>query len=461
MIISRTGSGFGSFLKDRDGEVALFKAYGGDQAGYYLSNKVDYYKLQNQMIKDISSSGKGWVLNPAELAKIGWEKYETLLAKGEQVNRMAEYRSAYEKARKPRSEGGLGMDEYNANMWAAFQARDLMDFAVGGTWMKYVNLVIPFANAQVQGLKRSAKALTEGNWKTRSAFALRLALYTMLPTLLMRFLAKQGDYEEEYDNLPANQRDMFWNFKIPGLGGMWVTIPKAFDLGLPSAGVDRAIGKSEGHENAFYGYPTSLYQNFMLLKPEMAAGPGAAIIEPLTNYSFFKQGPIVPRYEEDKILAMRKKFNQSSRIGKAGSVALSPLFKDGDTVDPRYIDNFMRSVFSYYGETAMNLSDIGSMESRQKFGLKTTGFIRDQQIYGDNRVEKLYKVASDLGLTGSKPIKVIGRKIMEYYDTTNPDERKQLHIEIMQLAKELYQDWMDNDIYSKKIESKGHEINFK
>lgn len=458
LIISRANSGFGSFLKDRDNDKELFQMFGGDQAGYYMGNKLDYYKLQSQIIKDLTHSGKATLANPVELTKKGWNWYEKLLQKGELTNRMAEFRASYTKAVTPKAEGGLGLDEYNANLWAAYQARDLMDFAVAGTWMRYINLMVPFANAQVQGLKREFKAATENGWKGAGLFAMKLALFTILPQLLMRMFSKVGDYEEEYDNLPSYQRDIFWNFKLPN--GSWFIIPKPFSLGLPGAGIDRAIGGMEKHENAWAGYPTSLYQNLSILRPEMMAGPMSAAIEPMANYSFFKQGPIVPRFEENKLLELRKKFNTASRLSKGMSLMLSPAFKDGDSVDPRYIDNLFTSMFSYYGETAMNLSDIGSKESRQKFGLKTTGFIRDQQIYGDVRVSKLYDVAEDLGMTGSSQIKRLTGYITDYYNSVTPAERKEAFKQVMDYAKDVYHEWMENDIYKEKVETKGHKINF-
>lgn len=193
----------------------------------------------------------------------------------------------------------------------------------------------------------------------------------------------------------------------------------------------------------------------------MAAGPGSAILEPLTNYSFFKQGPIVPRFEENKVLALRKKFNQASRAGKGISYMLSPLFREGDSVDPRYIDNLFSSVFSYYGDFGMNVSDIGSPVSRHKFGLKTLGFFREQAIYSDVRVEKLYNLAEDLGLTGSTEIKHLGGYISDYYNATTAEQRERSHKMIMKYAAKIYESWLKHDKYNRQIKSKGQEINFK
>lgn len=460
LIISRTGSGLGDFVKNKiDGEKELYALYGGSQNGYWLGNRIDYYKLQNQVIKDVAGKGKTTIINPVEWAKKGGKAYMELLHQSDQVNRTAEFRSAYAKAKAPRSEGGFGFDEQNALTYAAYQAKDTLNASVSGTWLKYINALIPFANVEVQGLKRNIKAATEGSWKDLGLFAMRLGLYTLIPTLLMRMLAKLGDYEEEYDNLPAFQRDLGWNFKIPGHES-WLYMPKPYDSGLLSSGMDRAIGQADGAENAWHGFGGTIFQSLLLMKPEMAGGPLSAIVEPMTNYSFFKQGPIVPRYEEDKLLSLRKRYNEASRLGKGVSWAASPMFRDGDSIDPRYIDNMMQTMFSYYGDWGMSLSDIGSKESRHKFGLKSTGFVKDQQIFGDARVEKFFGVAKDLGMTESKAIKGVTGLIKDYYNATDPAERKALHDEIMTNAKEIYKEWMDDDIYKEKIESKGQQINF-
>lgn len=460
LIISRSGSGLGDFVMNKiDGEKELYALYGGSQNGYWLGNRTDYYKLQNQVIKDLAVKGKTTIFNPVEWAKKGAKAYMDLLHQSDQVNRTAEFRSAYKMAKMPKSEGGLGFDEQNALTYAAYQAKDTLNASVSGTWLKYINALIPFANVEVQGLKRNIKAATEGSWKGLGLYALRLGLYTLIPTLLMRLLAKQGDYEEEYDNLPAYQRDLGWNFKIPGHEG-WMYLPKPYDSGLLASGMDRAIGGFGGADNAWHGFDKTIYQSLLLMKPEMSAGPMAAVIEPMANYSFFKQGPIVPRYEEDKILSLRKRYNEASRLGKGVSWAVSPLYKDGDSVDPRYIDNMMQTMFSYYGDWGMSLSDIGSTESRHKFGLKTTGFIKDQQIFGDARVEKFYNVAKELGMTETKAVKGMSGLIRDYYNTPVPAERKELHDEIMENAKAIYKEWMDDDVYKEKIESRGQQINF-
>lgn len=460
LIISRTGSGLGEFVKNKiDGEKELYALYGGSQNGYWLGNRIDYYKLQNQVIKDVAGKGKTTIINPVEWAKKGGKAYMELLHQSDQVNRTAEFRSAFLKARTPRSDGGLGFDDHNSLLYAAYQAKDTLNASVSGTWLKYINALIPFANVEVQGLKRNIKAATEGNLKALGLLAMRLGLYTLIPTLLMRMLSKLGDYEEEYDNLPAYQRDLGWNFKIPGHEG-WLYMPKPYDSGLLSSGMDRAIGQYGGAENAWHGFDKTLYQSLLLMKPEMAGGPLSAVVEPMTNYSFFKQGPIVPRYEEDKLLSLRKRYNEASRLGKGVSWAASPMFRDGDSIDPRYIDNMMQTMFSYYGDWGMSLSDIGSTESRHKFGMKTTGFIKDQQIFGDARVEKFFGVAKDLGMTESKAIKGVTGLIRDYYNATDPKERKELHDEIMTNAKEIYKEWMDDDIYKEKIESRGQQINF-
>jgi len=54
-----------------------------------------------------------------------------------------------------------GYDDFNAHLYAAAQARDLMDFAKAGNRARELNQVIVFLNAAIQGSKRNVEALRE------------------------------------------------------------------------------------------------------------------------------------------------------------------------------------------------------------------------------------------------------------------------------------------------------------
>jgi hypothetical protein len=398
LIVSRTQGNIADLYQTKENRE-LFEIYGGSQAGFYHQNKQAYIEDLNRATKRLTSKG-GIILDPRKLT---YRNYRKALERGENLNRVAEFNSGFRKAKKD------GMDDYNAGLYAAFQARDLMDFAVAGHYMRVINKLIPFSNATVQSVKRNIKGAKENPGQ----FALRMAIYTLLPQLAMRALVAMSGDEEEYEELPDYQRDLFWNFKTPFTGDKWVSIPKPFELGLPSSFIDRAISKVRGNDKGFDGFGYMSYNTIQPFDIPSLTGPIRPIIESWMNKDSFRDRDIVPFWEKDKLMELREGTKYASRISRGLSDAFGFV---GMEADPRKIDHIIKGYTTYFGNTVLSLGDIGDKNSKNQFDFTKTGFIKGQPISSSKSVTKAMKLAKEIGYDGSKMIDGLKGMVKMWYE---------------------------------------------
>lgn len=417
LVISRTNSGFKDLVHNAT-DKELFELYGGSQAGYYLVNKDGYRQKMKESVAEITKNG-GIVLDP----RTAFRGYRKLLERGENLNRIAEFKAAYRKAKKQ------GLDDYNAGLYAAYQARDLMDFAVAGHTIRTLNRFIPFLNAGIQGLRRTGTAVKENP----GGFAVRTALYTVLPTIAFRGLVTAMGDDDEYEQLPAYQRDLFWMFKTPFTGDTWIAIPKPFEQGTISSVVDRGISQAKGYDTAWEGFSGTLSKTMMPVEESSILGGLKPLIEANMNYNTFTDRNIVPAWEDGKLMELRK-TEKASRVGQG----LSDAFKEvGWETDPRKVDHVITGYGTYMADWGLSFGDLGVKDTRYKFGPSKTGFARDVPMNNSVSVNAVYKLATELGAWNNRGVKRLRGKIEAFYDEEDAAKRKTLSKEIYEDAKEL------------------------
>lgn len=417
-IISRSNGSFNDLFHNAT-DRELFELYGGSQAGFYLADKESYKEKLSDSVKEITAKG-GIILDPRYLYK----GYKKLLSKGENVNRIAEFKSSYNKAL------AEGLDEYNAGLYAAYQSRDLLDFAVAGHTVRTLNRVIPFLNAGLQGLVRTKKAVSENP----TSFAVKTALYTILPTIIFRAIVSAMGDDDEYEQFEPYQRDLYWNFKTPVTGDKWISIPKPFEQGLISSAVDRLISKSKGYERAFEGFGGTLSKSIMPYDESTMLGGIKPIIEVKSNYDFFRDRTIISPWEEGKLLDLRKGTKNASRISKG----ISDGFKQaGWEVDPRNIDHLIKGYTTYMGDWALSLGDLGVEDSRFKLNSTKSGFVKDIPVGNSVSVKAVNRLAKELGVFDRQDVKSLRDKIEKFYDSEDVEERKKLSTEIYEKAEKI------------------------
>jgi hypothetical protein len=397
-------------------DMEAFRLAGGDQAGHYMRSKEGYGKTLEAAIREMTAdkSVKNIISTGGDFLK----RYEDLAKSSELLNRMAEYKAAYKHATET-----LGYDEYNAQLYAAKSSRDLMDFAISGTWGKQINSVVPFTNAAVQG---GANMLRLARTNPR-AFLAKWGLYCVVPEMAVYAwnVAQGKDTLDEWRQLPAYQRDMFWNLKAGP--DTWIRIPKGFELGVLASGVSRTLDLANGNKSAFEGYSGSAAKAFMPYDEQSLIGPFKPLVEDMANYDFFRGKSIIPSYEANLELSRRKGTEEAPRM----SQALGKVFQS----DPRKVDHFLRAQFGDVAKLGGSISDIGRPD-RPAAGLNVlysaAGLMTSSPAASAPDVQRVMDIAKSLGKPN--PLK---DQIAAYYGAATPTQRDQAARELRQAAKDL------------------------
>ena len=453
---------------------SMLSLYGGGQSGYYLKSREHYYAEIYKQLRKMAEKGSGSIVVDIDKLKQMWESYDNWLASGERLTRVSEYQSAYKHAKTK-----LGYNDYDASLYAAYQARDLMDFAKMGATMKYVNQILPFSNANLQGTLRMFRAFKEDLPGTLAKWSAIQAL----PSLGFLALAIAGGYEDEYMELPAHERDLFFNFKLPGLSDQWIRIPKPFELGVLGTSVERLVqGMATGDMNkAFSGHSNSWSNAYSLFSPKKllinSMGAGKPIIEASSNFNFFYNDTIINPWEESLPLSDRK--------GKRSGSYLGNIIMDGIGVDSRKVDHVIRSYFTFFGDmaiktvemlrpgkperedfdnaldykVALNRYDAGkdknqfvSDESYETPGIgddlldlfTVTGIVKRVNPQGFASISYIKKMSKDYGLSKTKDMDDIKNSINAYSGAETKSDRADIVDNIIERADYMRPIWIKN-----------------
>lgn len=407
-----------SFKRYGPMEISALKLHGGDQSGHYLRNRVDYMRAMTTAMEEISKSKKSILVSPGRMLRA----YENLMELSERQGRMAEYRRAFNFAKNVKK-----MDDENAHLYAAVQTRDLLDFAVAGSWLRVLNQMVPFTNAGVQGLTktlRSAKA-------NPKSFIPKWLLNVMLPTVAV-WAYNQAKNKKEYNELPGYQKDLFHNVKVGD--NLWLHIPKPYEIGVLASGVTRALDYLNGDKRAFDGYGGSLAKSLLPVDQSAIAIGFPGIVQVLANYDFWRGRAIVPHHEERLDLDLRNTQN-ASRLGLGIQKAIG--------VDARNVDFLMREVFGNIGASVARLSNVGR-ESKRGIGLSELGVFSGSPAYAARDVQWVMNAASRRGLTTRPDYKVMMTKLGKYFDAPVDASKDKAAQELLTFADSLRTRWENN-----------------
>lgn len=418
LIISETNSGLlDQWRKRGDMDVRNLQIYGGDQFGHYMRDRVDYARAMKVAMARVAHDGKSILLNPAAVGDL----WENVSAWSEKTGRLAEFHSAIRYAKEK-----LGYDDFNAMLYAAFKARDLMDFAVAGDATRLINQVIPFTSAQVGGMRVSAEAAK----RNPTSFLAKWALVALVPALAEYFWNSRDPKNlTEYRQQPAWLRDLFYNFKVgPDL---WLRLPKAFDFGVLSSGVTRLIDKMNGNEHAFEGYAGSALRALLPIDESALAGPFRGAIQTMTNWDFFRNRSIIPPDESKLDLSLRD-TSKASRLSKVLQKVIG--------ADARNIDFMLTQMLGFTGSFAAKLSDIGR-EDRRGIGLPETGLFVGAPAYSSRDVQWVMNYAGQFDQTRSREYEVLKLYLNQYLDAKEGSEKDKAASELRDFASEVRAEW--------------------
>jgi len=453
LVISSLFPKFSNFRNKTKG-YNDYELFGGGQFGYHLRNKGSYYDMIQKTMKEAKTENTIFV-KPSDLAKM----YDKLLGNSEKKTRIEEFYNVYDHYKKK------GYSDYDAKLKAAFEARDLLDFKVIGGYVVALNDMLPFTNAKIRGFSKLVKTMH----KHPGQFTAKFLIYAMLPQIANTLLIRNQDDDiiEEYKNLPNYRRDLFYNIPIHKLGMKrihWLTIPKPFEVGLMASLIGRFVDAAvldDKLEDQF----DSDYVKFITkgLSPIDMTGitTNSGSVKSLTsNYDAFRGQNIIPEYEKDIDVRLRK-TEQSSRLGKLGQ----KLSKD--SFDPRQVDYFIKGTFSYFGDFGIRLSNIGSETAKDKIGWELTGLAKESydSPYGNKDVKWVVDNAKKYKLGKDDDYKELNALLVAYRNETDEGKKEEIKKAIDDYADKLKKLWKDKDLmeyhnklYYDKPETKSSSI---
>ena len=138
--------------------------------------------------------------------------------------------------------------------------------------------------------------------------------------------------------MPQWRRDFFWNIKV---GNQWISIPRPHLLGVLAGGVERIMTPLMGENNSFEGYGKNVLNALPVNNVAELSGPLKTGIELTMNHDTFRNKDIIPWWEKDKKLSLRKGTEFASQAGQGIANALNTT---GLTVDSRNVDYILNSM---------------------------------------------------------------------------------------------------------------------
>lgn len=237
---------------------------------------------------------------------------------------------------------------------AAYRARDLMDFARSGNSIKEANKVVAFLNANIQGKSKFIRAIKEDP----AGVSARIGKAIALPSIAV-FTAQQTLANDEQkaiiQDAPDWLRDTFWLIPIPGTSQV-ARVPKPFDFAVFGNTLERFLAYTVNNDKAaFDNFARSTVKQQSI--PTMLTGL-VPIIEGMTNYSFFRDAPIVPQREA--YLNREDQFDTyTSELSKKIAGGLKPVLgEESNFTSPRIVDNTIRGLTAGMGGYALDIFDI-------------------------------------------------------------------------------------------------------
>jgi hypothetical protein len=252
----------------------------------------------------------------------------------EQATRLGVYKAAIRKGEVP--------------IKAGFATREsTIDFFRRGSQMKDVNQAIAFFNAGLQGVDKAIRTFKE--YPVR-ATAKAVATITV-PSILL-YLKNRND--PDYKELPRWQKDLFWMFKIPGTS-MFFRFPKPFLFGQLFGSVPERFMEyvDTKDPDSFDELEKSLVDSVL---PAQGDPSGALIptamkpwIENATNWSFFREAPVVPKSREELLPEMQYSKYTSDTLKEIGEAI---------GYSPSKLENLIRGYTGGTGRYALEILDL-------------------------------------------------------------------------------------------------------
>lgn len=293
---------------------------------------------------------KGYIANVFGDVRSGWDfpnmikGLARISAVTETGTRLGIYRGAYTRAK------AEGLNDYEASVEAGYTATDYIDFGLNGSKMLTSRRLIPFLNAQLQGLYKMVRTLGGDEVAQRKGLKFALTAYfkniNNLPlsriekqqlrtgrkawlkmmsigliSAALHFLFKD---DEDYQEAGEYLRVTGW--VIPTGDGRIVYIPKPFELAMVANAVERGLEFASGDGSAIDRFKRGVAFN---LTPPTAPPAIQTLVEATNNIDFFTGREIVPSYMQALAPELQYDHTTSSLAKWMGSTfRWSPMVVD-------------------------------------------------------------------------------------------------------------------------------------
>ena len=317
-----------------------------------LTNRETYERNQRKVMKELTEQGH-------VIYHLG-RGYHAMQAAAEESNRLVVYKDAYKRF------VAMGHTQYEADILAFYAAREgMVDFKKGGVTSRKVSRFIPFFNAAIAGQRTTATQIRNNPGKV----AVRMMEVAAIGIALEQAFAAMGgdDEEKRLASLSPYQREMFWNFRIGGDDGFWLSIPKGHEQAVGISMVERMHELARGREVESGRLVTTLRDNTLpISRFEDVLGGWKALFEIGFNRSLYNMKTIVPDYERGLAMDARKGTQYASPVGQG----MAGVFRFGD---PRQWDHAIENMTGYYGRIVTELSEAKTLDEHIRASSRLTG----------------------------------------------------------------------------------------
>ncbi|MFB5761019.1 LPD38 domain-containing protein [Paenibacillus medicaginis] len=272
----------------------------------------------------------------------------------ESATKVGEYRAALRSGASPQE--------------AAYRSRDIMDFARAGVGVRQANRIVAFLNANIQGKSKLIRSIKKNPGGTIARMFVSATLPTVGIYLLNRQVANETQ-KQTIDESPDWLKDTFWLIAVPGTDTV-ARIPKPFDIAPLFANLpERALQFVETKDpEAFEGFVRRTLSDAALPAQITGLWP---FIEGMSNYSFFREGPIIPQREQGWEYRDQYDPVRTTESAKFLAGAMSKITGDKGMLknfsSPRIMDNTIQGLtagLGSYGTSALDsiLKGVGAVD---------------------------------------------------------------------------------------------------
>lgn len=240
---------------------------------------------------------------------------------------------------------------------AAYRARDVMDFSRSGYSVRNLNRMVAFLNANIQGKSKLIRAAKENPVGVAAKSVATITLPSVGIFMAQKTLANERQ-QTLINDAPQWLRDTFWLIPIPGSDQI-ARIPKPFDLAPIFANIPERLLQYvyDNDKEAFDGFAKQALSSYSF--PVMMTGL-TPFVEGMANYSFFRQGPIIPAREQGLNYSDQYDINttETAKFIAGGINKVTGgegAFKNLGS--PRVIDNTIRGLTAGLGTYATSAID--------------------------------------------------------------------------------------------------------